>query len=62
MYFFPRAIMANEIAGEAHKAPETTLPVARQSWIKPEIVSYEPVEASENLRGFAAGDGFNNQS
>jgi hypothetical protein len=44
----------NDVAGEAP-------PVDRQPWVKPEIVSFEPVSAAQGP-GLAAGDGTSNLS
>jgi len=42
-------------------AGDTDLPVARDAWVKPEILSFEPVSAAQGS-GSAIGEGVNNVS
>jgi hypothetical protein len=42
-------------------AGNADLPVARDAWVKPEILSFEPVSAAQGA-GAAAGEGGNNVS
>jgi NCAIR mutase (PurE)-related protein len=42
-------------------AGNADLPVARDAWVKPEILSFEPVSAAQGSGGLA-GEGGNNVS